>query len=136
MTTTLNSQTLNIRIDRPWREVNAFLADPANFALWASGLGQSLAFENGIWTAQTPLGPVTIAFTPRNDFGVIDHRVILQTGAEIEVPMRVIPNGAGAEVLFTLFRQPDMTDETFAQDAAWVERDLVALKALLEKTSS
>jgi hypothetical protein len=46
--------------------------------------------------------------------------------------MRVIANGTGSEVLFTLFRLPDMTAEAFARDAEWVERDLKALKALLE----
>ena len=34
--------------------------------------------------------------------------------------------------MLTLFRLPDMTDETFARDAEWVEQDLRALKALLE----
>src|SRR2546430_8233611 len=34
----------------------------------------------------------------------------------IYIPMRVIANGAGSEVLFTLFRLPDTTDETFARD--------------------
>ena len=34
--------------------------------------------------------------------------------------------------MFTLLRTPDMTKEAFAADAAAVERDLNALKALLE----
>jgi len=46
--------------------------------------------------------------------------------------MRVIANGTGSEVIFTLFRLPEMTAEDFARDAEWVERDLRALKALLE----
>jgi hypothetical protein len=46
--------------------------------------------------------------------------------------MRVVANGSGSEVLFTLFRARDMTAEKFAADARWVERDLRALKALLE----
>jgi hypothetical protein len=46
--------------------------------------------------------------------------------------MRVIANGTGSEVLLTLFRLPDMTVEAFARDAEWVERDLKALKELLE----
>ena len=71
-------------------------------------------------------GTHSIAFTPRNGFGVLDHQVTLENGAKIEVPMRVIANGEGGEVLFTLFRQPDMTSETFAGDAAWVERDLAS----------
>jgi hypothetical protein len=51
-------------------------------------------------------------------------------------PLLVVPNGDGAEVVFTLFRQPEMTDERFAADVAWVERDLTALKAVLERAGS
>ena len=43
----------------------------------------------------------------------------------------LVPNGAGAEVLVTVFRRSGMSDEAFAADAAWVPRDLLALKALL-----
>ncbi|HUL05794.1 MAG TPA: hypothetical protein VLV76_05640, partial [Candidatus Acidoferrum sp.] len=65
-------------------------------------------------------------------FGVLDHWVTLASGAELHMPVRVVPNGSGCEVMFTLFRQPGMTDEIFARDAAWVTKDLTALKALLE----
>ncbi|AFL52751.1 hypothetical protein ABIE78_001360 [Sinorhizobium fredii] len=34
--------------------------------------------------------------------------------------------------MFTLLRQADMSDEQFAADAACVEKDLAALKAMLE----
>ncbi|MFI5011057.1 MAG: SRPBCC family protein [Hyphomicrobiales bacterium] len=132
MADTFPSRSITIRVDRPWREVYEFLAIPGNFALWASGLGQPLALEEGSWTARTPLGKVTIAFTPRNELGIVDHQVTLPSGVVIHVPMRVVANAQGAEVLFTLFRTPDMTDEKFAEDAAWVERDLAALKTLLE----
>ena len=74
-----------------------------------------------------------IRFTGRNAFGVMDHRVDLGTCPEVHVPMRVVPNGAGAEVLVTLFRRPGMSDEAFAADAAWVQRDLLALEALLAR---
>jgi hypothetical protein len=46
--------------------------------------------------------------------------------------MRVIANGTGSELIFTLFRLSDMADEKFAEDAEWVLRDLNALKRLLE----
>jgi hypothetical protein len=35
-------------------------------------------------------------------------------------------------VIFILFRRPDMSEEKFAEDAAWVQQDLGILKALLE----
>jgi hypothetical protein len=46
--------------------------------------------------------------------------------------MRVIPNGGGSELIFTLFRLPDISEEQLAADADWVMRDLMALKTLLE----
>jgi hypothetical protein len=82
--------------------------------------------------ADGPDGRAILRFAERNDLGVLDHTVILASGAEIRVPLRVVPNGRGCEVMFTLFRQPGMTDEIFARDAEWVAKDLAALKALLE----
>jgi len=35
--------------------------------------------------------------------------------------MRVLPNGAGSEVTFTLFQLPEMSDQTFSEDAGMVE---------------
>lgn len=48
--------------------------------------------------------------------------------------MRVVPNGDGSEFLFSLFRQPGMSDEAFAKDKAAVEKDLKTLKDLLERS--
>jgi hypothetical protein len=63
----------------------------------------------------------------------LDHEVVLESGVTINNPMRVIANGKGSEVFFTLIRQQEVSDEKFAQDARWVEKDLKILKGLLEK---
>jgi len=126
------SRTITVRIARPQHEVHDFASVPENFPRWASGLARSLKKVNGEWIADTPEGRVKVRFTEPNDFGILDHHIALRPGVEIYIPMRVIADGAGSEVLFTLFRLPDTTDETFARDAEWVERDLRALKALLE----
>ena len=69
----------------------------------------------------------------KNDFGVLDHYVTTAQGVEIYVPMRVVPNGSGSEVMFTLFKTPDMSDKQFADDAGMVERDLKTLKSVMER---
>jgi hypothetical protein len=69
---------------------------------------------------------------PRNDFGVLDHDVTLPTGETVHNPVRVIGDGDGCEVVFTLRQRSDMTDEDFERDADAVARDLATLKALLE----
>lgn len=64
----------------------------------------------------------------------MDHYV--DTGGEdgeVYIPLRVIRNGDGAEVMLTLFRQPEMSDTKFAADAKWVARDLQALKTLVTR---
>lgn len=132
MSATLESRTLTVRIERALQDAYAFLSSPENFALWASGLGKGLARAGTGWTAETPGGPVEIGFAEPNAFGVLDHRVRLASGQEVAVPMRVIANGGGCEVLLTLLRQPDMTPAQFAADAEWVQRDLQSLKRVLE----
>ena len=108
--------TVRMTIERTPAQVYVFVSNPNNFKLWASGLDAASK----------------VRFVERNLYGVLDHYVTVE-GREVYVPMRVFANGEGAEVLITIFRQPGMNDEKFAQDTLWVRRDLEALKKLLEK---
>ncbi|QIE26943.1 hypothetical protein SBC1_37810 (plasmid) [Caballeronia sp. SBC1] len=126
----LEAITISVSIDRDWQDLYNAIWRPEAFQSWASGLADSTLEECGDhWKAHGPEGSVTIRFTGHNPFGVMDHYVRLSTGEEIYVPLRVFQNGAGAEVAFTLFRQPGMSAEKFEADAAWVRRDLAALCA-------
>ena len=132
MAATHPSRNLSVSINRDAKDVYNFVSVPENFLRWASGLGKSLKKVNGEWVAETPEGPVKVRFTERNEFGVLDHWVYPKPGLQIYIPMRVIPNGSGCELIFTLFRLPAMSDEKFVADAEWVMRDLTSLKNLLE----
>ena len=133
MATVLESRTLNITIACPPRKVYDFVSNPENLPRWAAGLGKSVRESDAGWIVETPQGPVQIRFAEKNDFGVLDHYVTTAQGIEIYVPMRVVPNGSGSEVIFTLFKMPGMSDQQFAEDAGMVERDLKALKSVLER---
>jgi hypothetical protein len=122
----------SVSIARDWREVYEFAANPEHLPRWASGLGATLEQIAGEWVAEGPAGRATVRFAERNPFGVLDQFVSLASGQEIYVPLRVIANGPGSEVIFTLFRLPGVSDEQFAADAAWIQRDLETLKRLLE----
>ncbi|MGK0685004.1 SRPBCC family protein [Serratia marcescens] len=128
----LSAQTLHIAINRPCDEVYAFLSRPENFPLWAKGLANSLRQEDEGWVADTPQGKLRIRFSAPNAFGVLDHWVTLPNRSVVYVPLRTLANRYGTEVIFTLFRQPDMDDAMFARDAGLVNADLQALKRLLE----
>jgi hypothetical protein len=139
------SRTISVSIDRDWRGVYEFASVPENFPRWAAGLGRRFERVSRLgrsepstslgeeWTAEDPDGrPIRIRFSPPNEFGVLDH-VVLAGGSETSNAMRIVQNGTGAEAMFTLLRTPEMTETAFAADAAAVERDLKALKALLER---
>ena len=133
MASAFESRTLNVTIACPPRKVYEFVSNPENLPRWAAGLGKSVRKSGAGWIVDTPQGSVKIRFAEKNDFGVLDHYVKLSSGVEVYVPMRVVPNGSGSEVIFTLFKMPDMTDEQFAKDAGMVERDLKTLKSVLER---
>jgi hypothetical protein len=135
MTQPAQAHIVTVHIARDWRDVYAFTSPPEAFPRWASGLGKPLRHEGARWVFEGSEGAVTVRFSDANDYGVLDHYVLLPDGSEIYIPLRVIANGRGSDVQFTLFRVPGMTDEKFAADAQWVERDLNKLKVLLEAQS-
>ena len=133
----LEALTLGVAIARPWRELYDAIWQPEFFPKWASGLSKSsLQREGERWRAEGPDGTVWIRFTDHNPFGVMDHTVDVGGGPQVYVPLRVIENGTGAEVLLTLFRQRGMSDEKFQADQDWVKRDLEALQALMSNGAS
>lgn len=126
------SRTLTISIDRRPAEVAAFIREPRNLPKWAAGLGGSVREQGGAWFVTTLDGEVRIRFVEPNSVGVIDHWVLVAPEVEVHVPLRVVPNASGSEVLFTLFQPATMPAEKFAADIALVESDLAALKRVLE----
>ena len=121
-------------VARPWREVYAYAADPANLVHWASGLATATVTPvgDGSWSASSPFGDVTVRFVAPNDLGVLDHTVRLPDGTEVLNPVRVLPHDDGAEVVFTVRRRDGVTDDDVARDAAVVASDLETLRRICE----
>lgn len=132
----MNSRTISVPINRPASEVYQFASNPENLPRWVRSFCISVIRSGDNWLLETPTGLVGIRFVPQNDFGVLDHVVTLPDGRSILNPLRVISNGEGSEVLFTLFQLGEMSPEQFAKDAQLVEADLQTLKAVLEANSS
>jgi hypothetical protein len=127
------SQHISVAINRSADEVYEFASNPENLPRWAAGLSGSIEKINGNWIAESPMGKVKVKFADENKFGILDHDVTLPSGEKFYNPMRVFPNDEGSEVIFTLYRRPDMTDQMFVEDAMAITGDLETLKTLLEK---
>jgi len=130
----MNSRTISVSIAAPPALVYAFASNPANLPAWVPSFCKSVEFVNGEWVVQSPGGPVVFSFVEANQLGVLDHTVTLASGTSLTNPMRVVANGSGSEVMFTLFQHEGMSDEHSAKDAALVESDLQALRRILERS--
>ena len=128
----LESRHLSEHIERSPEETYTYASNPANLSAWAPGLGSPVEEPGGRWFIETPAGRVGFAFAPRNELGVLDHYLTLESSEVIYVPMRVIPAEHGSEVIFTLRRRPGMTDTEFQADGDAVAADLARLKRVLE----
>ena len=129
---TLPSRRISITINVSSSKVYSFASNPLNLPKWASGLSGSIKKVKGKWVADSPMGKFTITFAPKNQFGILDHLVDFK-GKTFQNPMRVIPNKDGCDVMFTLFRHPGTSDKAYRDDAKTIEKDLMALKRLMER---
>ena len=104
-------------IDRSAGEVYAFVSDPRNLPAWAAGLAeQEVEHVDDEWVVRSPMGRVTVAFAPANAFGVADHDVTLPSSEVVTNPLRVIPNGSGCDVVFTVRQRKGVSRAEFAAD--------------------
>lgn len=118
------SRHVTVWIDADPQTVYAVASDPKRLPEWAAGL------------ADPQLAVETVEWAPANTLGVLDHLVRLPTGQEVYNPMRVVPlspGDRGCEVVFTIRRRSDQTDEQFEADATAVAADLDALKRAVER---
>ncbi len=129
------SFTLSVSIACPPAAVADFVADPLNLPQWAGGLCKSARQDGDHWIIDTGEGEVGLKFSGPTEHGILDHVITISPELQVHVPMRVVPNGEGSEVLFTLFQPAAMTEFRLQQDIALVTADLQRLKQVMETKS-
>ena len=128
----MRSDTQTVTIDAPPEAVLRFVADARNLPRWAIGFAKDVRPERDRWMVTTGQGEVALAIDADEATGTVDFRMEPAPGVEATAYTRVVPNGDGAEVVFTQLQQAGTTDDVFDQLVAAVRHELVALKALLE----
>ena len=128
----MRSDTQSVTIAATAKQVLSFVADGANLPRWAIGFAKSVRPDGAGWIVSTAQGEVPTAIAADERTGTVDFRIVPAPGVVATAYARVMPNGEGAEFVFTQFQQPGVPDEVFGQLAAAVGHELVALKALLE----
>ncbi|HEX2048145.1 MAG TPA: SRPBCC family protein [Acidimicrobiales bacterium] len=128
----MRSDTRTVTIDASPEAVLAFVCDPANLPRWAIGFAKGVRREGGRWSVTTAQGDVGVSVDVDRRSGTVDFHMEPAPGVEAVAYSRVVPNGTGAEYVFTQFQQPGTPDEVFAQLSEAVAHELVALKAVME----
>lgn len=129
----MESQHLSAHIRRSVDAVYDYASNPENLPEWAEGLSAGIENVNGDWVSDSPMGQVIVEMIEPNAYGVLDHWVTTPEGDAFYNPMRVIEADGGCEVVFSLRRQPGMSDDAFEADAIAITTDLATLKGILER---
>jgi hypothetical protein len=129
---TMRADTQAITLPANTEDAFAFLAEPENLPRWAVGFARGIRREGEEWLVQTVQGeiPVRIAADPAR--GTIDFHMTVAPGVEAIAYSRIIPNGSGAEYVFTQFQLAGMTDEVFAAQRAALAQELAILPILFQ----
>lgn len=134
---TIQTRTLTVTIDAPFEAVVKDLADPLAQTEWATEFfaGPGIEGADGTVVAQVPMmgGEVVFRVEAVEEHGILDL-YLAPTGAPFgpPLPVRVVRNGDGVDVLWTLSRMPGVPDEGWQQGIASMERELQDLRRRFE----
>lgn len=134
---TLPTAVVTVTIDAPLPTVAGYLADPARNHEWATEFfaGPLTPAGDGEWLADVPMmgGPVRYRHDADPAHGILDvYLAPRDTDFGPPLPVRIVPNGDGADVMYVLTRFPGTPDEAWEQGLASMRRELEHLKTRLE----
>ena len=90
------SRHISVWVDAAPEVVYEFAVDPQTWPQWAAGLAEGGLHQSADgWVADSPMGTVTVEFSPPNQFGVLDHVVRMPSGEAVYNPLRVVPGEVG-----------------------------------------
>jgi hypothetical protein len=129
----MKSDTKTITIERDEQTVYEFVAKPENLPIWAKGFARSIRPAGEAWIIETPHGEhLNVRYVTDARFGIVDFHISPVPGVEFVVPSRVVPNGTGAEYIFTQFQLANMTEAVFEGQVRTLTQELAILKNTLE----
>ncbi|MBL7001783.1 MAG: hypothetical protein ISR80_03390 [Nitrosopumilus sp.] len=87
--------------------------------------------DNGWWSFTGPHGKAQLKFNENKSLGILDHQYVDEESSW-NVPMRVISNGDSSEVVITLNKPDELTDEQFDQRVSEIGEMVVTMKNIIE----
>ena len=126
----------SVDIQAPLGRVFDFLANPLNWPQYAVvNLRTVSPGQDGWCNAVTAFGEGQIKVSPVEEWGILDH-VWQDPQATWKVYSRVVPNGGGTTVMFTLFQPAIMDDAQFDHAMSQMDIEMAELKMIMERAGA
>ena len=87
--------------------------------------------SDGWWSFSTPRGSARLKFQENRSLGILDH-VFIDAEASWSNSMRVISSGDESEIIITLIKPHELTDQQFNERMGEMEEILGNMKKIIE----
>ena len=120
------SRTLSITVNKKTGEVfDAILKVPPKM------MPDAKLHNDGWWSFTGPHGKSRLKFNENKQLGILDHEYIDEE-SKWNVPMRVISSGDFSEVVITLNKPDELTDDQFDQRMSEIGEMIISMKNIIE----
>ena len=90
--------------------------------------------DSGWWSFTGPHGKSLLKFNENKSLGILDHQYVDEESSW-DVPMRIVSNGDVSEVVITLNKPAELTDEQFDQRMTEIGEMFNSMKNIIESES-
>ena len=87
--------------------------------------------DDGWWFFTGPHGKSRLKFNENKSLGILDHQYVDEESSW-EVPMRVVSSGDFSEVILTLNKPEELTDDQFDKRMTEIGEMIVSMKNIIE----
>ncbi|MBS3925802.1 MAG: hypothetical protein KGZ34_03820 [Nitrosarchaeum sp.] len=87
--------------------------------------------SDGWWSFSTPRGNARLKFKENRSLGILDH-VFIDQDSQWNVPMRIVSSGEDSEIVITLIKPDELTDEQFDNRMIEIEQVFENMKKIIE----
>ncbi|RMW38490.1 MAG: hypothetical protein EA447_03270 [Nitrosopumilus sp.] len=89
--------------------------------------------DDGWWSFTGPHGKSKLKFNENRPFGILDHQYVDEESVW-DIPMRVVSNGDNSEILITLNKPDELSDEQFNNRVEEIGQLVDNMKQIIESS--
>jgi hypothetical protein len=131
MPTNKRAETRSISIAAPSSTVYEYLADASKVPAWAPAFAPRIRPHGADWIVTAPDREFTVSVLARQSAGTVD--IVSAEDHTRGLFARVLPNGQGSELLFTLFFPQDASEEAIKTQIATLNTELSVVRETCEQ---